>query len=249
MIECVLGAFDYKLYRFNSSQVIPPNIGDVSLYTGPEDFSRLFRPWRGGEHDRIFGPEILSNSMLSRQKLYFLLKLLKQSLPLAGDVFEAGVGSGGSARLMLSCLLEANQTKRMWLLDTFEGYQKIDRTRDGEHVQLNQCKCNSKEEVERLLANDSVKIHILKGLIPATLEKIETNQLCFAHIDVNLYEPTLEATDFCLERLVQGGIVVFDDYCWPATYAARQAIDEVCERRRQEVICVPESTQAFLIKR
>jgi hypothetical protein len=51
------------------------------------------------------------------------------------------------------------------------------------------------------------------------------------HIDVNLnlYEPTLAATEFCLERLVPGGVIVFDDYCWPLTYGARTAIDEACQ--------------------
>jgi hypothetical protein len=63
-----------------------------------------------------------------------------------------------------------------------------------------------------------------------------------------LYEPTLTASDFVLQRLTNGGIILFDDYCWPATYGARRAIEELCAGNRQEVICVPESTQAFLIK-
>ena len=139
-------------------------------------------------------------------------------------------------------------TKTLWLLDTFEGYQKIDQKKDGAHVQINQCRCNSYEEVERLLANNEVSVNLIKGLIPATLAKVSTNKICFAHIDVNLYEPTLAATEFCLDRLVPGGIMVFDDYCWPATYSARKAIDEACADLKQAVICVPESTQAFLIR-
>jgi len=248
VLDRSVGRAGYQLNPSNRAQLIPPEIPDAGLYAGPEDFSRLFRPWLGADFDRWFTPEVVQNTMLSRQKLYFLLKLLGLTLQLKGDVFEAGVGSGGSARLMLDCLTRAKSAKRMWLLDTFAGYQKVDEAKDGVHVRLNQCKCNSKADVERLLASDSARAHLIEGLIPATLAQVSTDAISFAHIDVNLYEPTLAATDFVLERLAPGGVIVFDDYCWPSTYSARKAIDEVCSRRRQEIICVPESTQAFLIK-
>lgn len=136
----------------------------------------------------------------------------------------------------------------MWLLDTFAGYQKVDSSKDGQHMHLNDCRCSSQEEVKRLLADQAPDVHIIQGLIPHTLEQVTADKLCFAHIDVNLYEPTLTASNFVLERLVHGGIILFDDYCWPATYGARRAIDEVCAKHHQDIICVPESTQAFLIR-
>lgn len=248
LLKLPLARAGYQFHRFNRTQIIPPEIPDPSLYTGPEDFSRLFRPWLGPEYERWFTPSVVQNTMLSRQKLYFLLKLIRQTMAREGDVLEAGVGSGGSARLMLDCLLSAGGgQKRLWLLDTFAGYQKVDCARDGGHVQLDQCKCNSKADVERLLVNAKVEVKLIEGLIPQTLAQVKTISLCFAHIDVNLYEPTLAATDFALERLVKGGAILFDDYCWPATFSARRAIDEVCARRGCEIICVPESTQAFLI--
>lgn len=247
VINEAMGRAGYKINRIARDQIIP-EIPDANLYRGPEDFARLFRPWLGSNYDEIFSGEILQNTMLSRQKLYFLLKLLRQTLVVPGDIFEAGVGSGGSSRLMLNCLLESKSSRRMWLLDTFEGYQKVNATRDGEHTKVNQCKCKSKEEVRQLLNNSDIEINLIKGLIPETLEQVVTKEISFAHIDVNLYEPTLAATDFCLNRLSKGGIILFDDYNWPATYGARQAIDEACARHRLDVICVPESTQAFLIR-
>src|SRR5437899_2610568 len=114
-----------RLHRIPRGQVIPPELPGRELYVGPEYFGRLFRPWLGREYDRWFTPPVLQNTMLPRQKLYFLRKLLRQTLSLEGDILEAGVGSGGSARLMLDCLRDANVHKRMWLLDTFAGYQKV----------------------------------------------------------------------------------------------------------------------------
>lgn len=248
ILDKPLARAGYQLHRFNREQIVPPEIPDPVLYTGPEDFSRLFRPWLGRDYDRWFTPEVMQNTMLSRKKLYWLLKLLRLSLGVSGDVFEAGVGSGGSARLMLDCLSSPGCAKTLWLLDTFAGYQKVDPARDGRHVRLNHCRCNSKADVERLLASPAVPVNLIEGLIPDTLGQVRAGAFAFAHIDVNLHEPTAAATEFVLERLSRGGVVLFDDYCWPATYGARRAIDEVCARRRQEIICVPESTQAFLLK-
>jgi len=249
IIRGALASAGFQLHRFNREQVIPAGIADRELYQGPEDFSRLFRPWNSPQYDRWFTPEVLENTMLSRQKLYFLLQFLRQTIDLPGDALEAGTGSGGSAKLMLEVLRQARVTKRLWLLDTFTGYQRVDPERDGTHAQLNQCRCHSKEEVARLLADPVIEVKLIAGLIPETLEQVKTDTLSFAHIDVNLHEPTLAASDFCLQRLTKGGVILFDDYCWPATYGARQAIDEACTRHRQQVICVPESTQAFLIKK
>jgi hypothetical protein len=248
LLQIPLARVGHQLAPFDARQIIPSIIPDPELYVGPEEFSRLFRPWLGEEFNRLLTPQITRNSGLSRQKLYLLLLLCRQTVDLDGDIFEAGVGSGGSARLMLDCLLRHKAQKSVWLLDTFAGYQKIDRSHDGAHVELNQCRHNSFEEVQRLLVNESVPVNLIKGMIPATLADVKTDKICFAHVDVNLYEPTLAATEFCLQRLVPGGIMVFDDYCWPATYSARKAIDEACGTAGQTVICVPESTQAFLIR-
>jgi SAM-dependent methyltransferase len=248
MLQIPLTRLGWQLAPLEIRQIIPEIIPDPELYAGPEEFSRLFRPWLGEEFGRLLTLQITSNTGLSRQKLYLLFHLCSQTLDLDGDIFEAGVGSGGSARLVLDCLLNQKVRKTLWLLDTFEGYQKIDRQKDGAHVQINQCRGKSFEEVERLLANDTAAVKLIKGLIPGTLADVTTSKICFAHIDVNLFEPTLAATEFCLRRLVPGGIIVFDDYCWPATYSARKAIDEACGAVGQTVICVPESTQAFLIR-
>jgi hypothetical protein len=43
-------------------------------------------------------------------------------------------------------------------------------------------------------------------------------------------------------------MIVFDDYNWPACYAARQAIDVACREFKQELISLPESTQAVLFR-
>lgn len=100
-----------------------------------------------------------------------------------------------------------------------------------------------------MLENPEVNVQLIEGVIPETLARVSASTICFAHIDVNLYEPTRAATAFCLERMPRGGMMVFDDYNWPSTYGARRAIDEAVANFGQQVMALPESTQAILIRK
>jgi O-methyltransferase len=186
--------------------------------------------------------------MLPPLKLYILQSLLKQTRSLDGAVLEAGVWNGGSALLMAGYLDSIGSTKHLWLLDTFEGYDIVDDVKDGALAQRGLMRGKSVDEVKAAFSKTRTTVHIVKGAIPETLCNVHVSEISFAHIDVNLYEPTRRATEFCLERMPRGGIIVFDDYGWPATYGARQAIDEVCAAFGQETISIPESSQAFLIR-
>ena len=104
LINGFLKPVGIELVRLPRRQVMPAELPDPALYTGPEDYHRLFRPWRGAEFDRWFTPAVTDNTMLSRQKLYFLLRMVQQTLGVPGDIFEAGAGSGLWLRVTLSAL-------------------------------------------------------------------------------------------------------------------------------------------------
>lgn len=243
----ILAPLGFKIVASGRHQTIPKDLPDAEYYTGPDHLERLYRPWLHPRYNRWFRPEVVQNTMLGRQKLYTLFHVLRATLKVPGDIFEAGAGSGGSGRLMLDVLDEAQCSKRLWFLDTFEGYRKVDPVKDGTHIHVNDCRCAGFEDVKALLRSDSCEPHLVKGLIPGTLEEVKADRISFAHIDVNLNEPTLAATSFVLERLSPGGAVVFDDYGWPAAYGARKAIEEACEKHGFEPISMS-GEQAFLFK-
>ena len=247
IVNRLLGPFGRQLLPRPRNQTIPPGIPDQELYGIPEDFNRLYQPWLRPDNASLLRPEVTANTLLDPRKLYFLRQLARTSLPVPGDIFEAGAGSGGSTRVILDVLQKAGSNKRIWSLDTFEGYKKIDPAKDGDHLKLEGCRCASLADVTRLLSTPNQQVVLIPGLIPGTLNQVHAPLFSFAHIDVNLHEPTLAATEFVLERLSPWGIVVFDDYAWPATYGARTAIDEACRSRGLDVTVVPHTTQAFLI--
>lgn len=51
-----------------------------------------------------------------------------------------------------------------------------------------------------------------KGWIPSRFKEVKNKKFSFVHIDLCLYEPTLEALKFFYPRLVKGGIIVSNVY-------------------------------------
>ncbi len=248
LIASLLRKHGYLLQRLPQAQDFQEDIPFPEQYAGPEHFLRFYRPWLAPEFDRLLTPEITENTMLPKVKLYMLLSLLKQTRSVEGDILEAGVWKGGSSRLMVDYLNSVCSKKDAWLLDTFSGYDGISEDKDCHRARDGIMLGKSADEIREVFSNEQVRVHVVEGSIPQSLRDVSAKQIAFAHIDVNLYTPTFAVTQFCLERMPKGGIIVFDDYGWPATYGARVAIDEVCADFGHEVITVPETTQAFLIR-
>ncbi|GHV75099.1 hypothetical protein AGMMS49940_24010 [Spirochaetia bacterium] len=59
-------------------------------------------------------------------------------------------------------------------------------------------------------------IYLVEGFIPETFSKYfeqkPATQIALLHIDVDVYEPTKACLDNLYEKVVKGGLIVFDDY-------------------------------------
>jgi hypothetical protein len=82
------------------------------------------------------------------------------------------------------------------------------------------------------------------GWIPLTFKGVSEASYRFVHVDVDLYDPTLDAFAYFYPRLSPGGAIVSDDYSWPG---ARMAIDEFCAEHNLE-LHVTASKQAVIRK-
>ena len=63
------------------------------------------------------------------------------------------------------------------------------------------------------------------GWIPVSFAGLPERRYRFVHVDVDLYQPTLDAFAYFFPRLEAGGLIVTDDYNWPG---GRKAVDEFC---------------------
>jgi len=173
----------------------------------------------------------------SYDRKFALRELLKLTHGLTGDFAECGVYRGGSAYLMAKDLARHAPGKRLHLFDSFAGLSEPGPL-DGGHWRAGAL-AGTLPEVTANLAEYSGLIEIHAGWIPECFREVIDRQFCFVHIDVDLHEPTLASLDFFAPRMVQGGIIVSDDYGFETCPGARRAVDEFAAAHGIQVVHLP----------
>ncbi len=111
----------------------------------------------------------------------------------------------------------------------------------------------TKEELEASFAHKDIKnIQLIKGDIRETLPKFLNDNPAFRiallHIDTDVYEPCKATLELCWDRIVSGGIIVFDDYA--TIEGETTAVDEFFKGRPHKFHKFPFSHEkpSFMIK-
>ena len=138
---------------------------------------------------------------------------------LSGDAAEIGVYRGDSAKLICELLPESV----VYLFDTFAGMPKemvtagLDAHYAGEYgdtsVDLVQAHLEGCGNFEIVRGEFSEMSHV-------------TPTLRFVHIDCDLYKSTKAAIEWAWPLLVEGGVILDDDYHCGSCAGAAKAIDE-----------------------
>lgn len=159
---------------------------------------------------------------------FSLHKLFSLTKNLHGAVAECGCAGGLSS---LELCLARRSWDPTWLgagfhvFDSFEGLSEPsekDRRPGSEMVELNMKKGMFAAPIELLKKAliEFPQVHIFPGWIPSKFLEVKDLSFKFVHIDVDLYQPTLDSLEFFYPRLVKGGIIVTDDYDWPGAKSA-----------------------------
>ena len=154
---------------------------------------------------------------------------------LGGVMAEAGVFMGGSARLICA----AKGDVPLHLFDVFETLQAPAAVSGGEREAGLRSHFGSVhgrlDQVTRLLSSFNA-VHLHPGVFPASAERMKDEWFSFVHLDMDLVRSTTDALDFFHPRLVQGGILIGDDYGDPGV---RAAFASFFEDRGESLINLP----------
>ena len=184
-----------------------------------------------------------ANNWHSLDRKYTLNQLLKLTLHLEGDIAECGTYKGASAYLMCQTYQDAPDVV-IHLFDSFEGLSTPNH-HDGDYW-VEGALTTSQEDLETTLAPfDNYRIY--KGWIPTRFNEITSLNFRFLHIDVDLYQPTIESLNFFYERIVPRGIILMDDYGFKTCPGAKQAADDFFFNKPEQIIKLP-TGQAFTVK-
>lgn len=179
--------------------------------------------------------------MMWPDEMAFLATCAKTVTNVRGHIAEVGVASAGSAKL----LAEFKGNKELYLFDTFDGLpetKKIDGAlRKGQYKY-------SLEEIKKYLSPHT-NIFYYKGIFPDSVEggvaAIQNKKFSLVHLDVDLYESTLQALEFFYPRVEKNGLIISHDYS--TLEGVRQAFAEYFDNKPECVIELPTS-QSLVVK-
>ena len=152
-----------------------------------------------------------------------------------GDISECGCWHGHSLFMLKELVDKYKSNKKIYVFDSFEGGLSDFKSTDLENssINLKESKLLSKQYFsDYSLLEDKIKIKGLKdiilnrGWIPSVFEQTEKRVYSFVHIDVDLYEPTLDCLKYFYGKVSRGGILICDDYGYNLFPGAKRAVDQ-----------------------
>ena len=163
-------------------------------------------------------------SLLDNSRLHQLTMLLMYSLPLEGATIECGVYKGGVTAIMGA--LAGLAGKSHYACDSFVGLPEhssldpVHRQGDFSDTSIEAIRSG----LDRLGLGEIVSLQ--RGWFYETFARMDVDRFCFAHIDADYYESTVQCLNHIYPRLSPGGWIVFDDYDWHHCTGVKVAVDQ-----------------------
>lgn len=151
-------------------------------------------------------------------------ELYKKIIDLPGDVIELGVFKGGSIIQFATFreLLENERSRKIVGFDVFGEFPQAEKVESDKKFV---CKWNEQHTGEFLTREDIYRsleikkiynVELVQGDICETIDEYLSRnphtRISLLHIDTDVYEPAKAGLEKLFDRVVGGGIVVFDDY-------------------------------------
>ena len=185
-----------------------------------------YSPWLNDELFMKTYDVIKDNTLVDMYRCFELWQIGKRLKNSTAAIIEVGVWRGGTAALLAKA---NNNNSPVYLCDTFEGVakagEKDNQYKGGEHADT------SIETVEKLMKQlDISGYHILKGIFPdVNADQVADQKFKICHIDVDVYDSAKDIFNWVWQRMIVGGVVVFDDYGFAACAGITQLVNELAD--------------------
>lgn len=145
---------------------------------------------------------------------------------IAGNVAELGVYRGDFAKI----INEVFPGRKLYLFDTFEGFQERDVRIEKERVYSSGSQDFTKTSIDLVLAKmkEPGNCIVKQGYFPDTAQDVH-DIFVFVSIDADLYKPIYDGLCFFYPRLAPGGCLFVHDYNNDEYQGAQKAVRQFCD--------------------
>lgn len=174
---------------------------------------------------------------LRDDRLWILYQGIQNAAPLGLPAAEVGSYQGGSALFMAAAFQAVLAREvRLDVVDTFTGHpestfsEQDTLIRGGKYItspyqQSGHFTDTTYDEVKHYLAEFSeTRVH--QGQFIEVKDRLDAPAYGLVHLDVDVYQGTIDALRFFRPRLPLGGVIVLDDYGAAKTPGVRAAVEE-----------------------
>lgn len=182
---------------------------DYEIILTPSSYS----PWNKDIDFLDIYETVKENTLVDIYRCYELWTMVEQSKKLEdGALIEIGVWRGGTGSIIANKAQKCSIKNRVYLCDTFKGVVKA--SENDTHYSGAEHADTSLDIVESLVSNFKLQnIEILKGIFPDDhANYLKDEKFRFCHIDVDVYQSAEDILNWIWDKMVSGGIVVYDDY-------------------------------------
>lgn len=167
----------------------------------------------------------MDRTLITQDRLDELVRLC--GLAPRGLMIELGVYKGGSAALLCT----AFPSRKMYGIDTYEGLPQKQWNKDEIHKPWDFNDTDVKSVYDFIsVDNKCNNFYPIKGIFPDCCKDIDFDIYydvpTFIHVDLDFYEGIRSSIDFFKDKIVKGGIMVFDDFKWQNCPGVEKALIE-----------------------
>jgi hypothetical protein len=184
-------------------------------------------------------------------RVHVALWVAKNAFRTGGDFVECGVYRGFISSAVMN-YLNWNATcgeRRFFLFDTFSGFDI--KTLTAEEIAAGRMTFGTKykDTYDAAVKNfGSVpNCVIVKGIVPNSLSTQQISRVSYLHLDMNSAIPEVAALKYFWPYLIDGGLVLMDDYAFVGYEPQHVALGEFAKSVDREIVSLP-TGQGLLIK-
>lgn len=208
----------------------------------PEDL-KLWLEDKSFHHDYA---RLESDDRRMAERTYAVREFVRALKSVPGDTAEVGVYRGKTSYFI--CQARGRDTHHVF--DSFEGLsdpQAEDTPQVESAFHWKRGDLTAQESVIRKNLAEFSNVEYYRGWVPERFSEVADRRFAFVHIDVDLYQPTLDTLQFFYPRLEPQGMIICDDYGFTSCPGAYRAMQEYMRDKPETVIHLP-TGQGMIIK-
>ncbi len=222
-----------------------PDVVFMGILTGYEEAEEYLIS-NGFPEERIICKYVDLNSRVRKECLE-KIALIFEDKKIEGAVAELGVYRGDFAK----CINRVFPNRKLYLFDTFEGFQEEDMKYEIENrLLLNEVGKLTNTSVELVLNRMPYPENciIKKGYFPDTADGLK-EKFAFVNIDADLYKPVLAGLEYFWPRMVENGYIFVHDYFSFSYAGAKKAIEEFATKNNIGFVPIGDTLSIAFVKK